>query len=64
METFKAWIFALTVTLVLLAIQPSSVAATDAESESEAENGAVRGSAAAGMAIMSTALAGLVAKIM
>ena len=62
MDAPKAWIFTLAMTLVFIAANLSPVAATDAEGE--AENGADRGTAAVGIALMSTALAGLVAKLM
>ena len=55
--------FALAMALVFLATNLSPVAA-EAEPEGEAENGADRGTAAVGIAVMSTALANLVAKMM
>ena len=63
MDTPKVWMFALAMALVFLATNLSPVAA-EAEPEGEAENGADRGTAAVGIAVLSTALASLVAKMM
>ena len=62
MDTPKVCMFAFAMALVLLATNLSPVAAETPEGE--AENGADRGTAAVGIAVMSTALANLVAKMM
>ena len=66
MDTSKVWMFALAMALVFLAANFNPVAAADPEGdgEGEGENGAHRSTAALGLAVMSTALAGLVAKMM
>ena len=68
MDTSKVWMFALAMALVFLAANFSPVAAADpegdGEGDGEGENGAHRSTAALGIAVMSAALAGLVAKMM